>query len=110
MAIVDELYVEVRFKEKSHICIEGMDYIGKLEGDEVIISTSNPYLPENGVLVNVEKEKTDLGDFKYFLTPNSLMTRLVENTILEAYSGNKWIEISELPTSYLRVRHFLNNN
>ena len=110
MELLDKLYIDTYFKGKHEYESEGCYYRLKLNGDIVEVFTEDEHLPENGVLTYSEKIKGDDGTLTYIIYPNSLLTRLKDNTIMEAYEGEFWETIYNLPTPYLRVKHFIKEN
>lgn len=110
MELLDKLYIDTYFKGKQEYESEGCYYRLTLNGDIVEVFTEDEHLPENGVLTYSEKVKGDDGTLTYTIYPNSLLTRLKDNTIMEAYEGEFWETIYNLPTPYLRVKHFIKEN
>lgn len=110
MEILDRLYINAYFKNTDCLDFEGSYYKLRLKGDNLEVSTDDEYLPEKGVLTYSEKLDSEDGLASYLVYPNSLFVRLRDNTVMEAYDGEFWLTIYNLPTPYLRVKHFIKEN
>lgn len=107
--MLDELYIDTRFKSQYQYKVNDIEYTTCKDHDMVYIYTDNEHLPDEGVLTKCSKLDDD-GNTKYLVEPNSLLNRLINNTILDAYTGQYWEVISKLPTPYLRIKYFLTKN
>ena len=110
MEKIDKIYIDTYFKGKTSLESDDCYYRLKLIGEVVEAQTEDEYLPSTGVLTYSEKNKGEDGLITYLIYPNSILTRLKENTVLEAYDGEMWETINNLPTPYLRVKHFIREN
>lgn len=110
METLDILYINAYFKDIDCMDFQGYYYKLRLNEDQLSVSTDDEYLPEKGVLTYSEKLDSEDGLASYLVYPNSIFVRLRDNTVLEAYEGEMWEEIYNLPTPYLRVKHFIFEN